>query len=114
MSPRAKYDISQSHSHSRTFRRTTAADATFLTECSFGISHDRILKLITDVEPFEPDWEGLKSIDLSKKGVDSLVRLKEFLPNLDEVNLSVYASLSPFVAVNVADSRCMLFIYIDT
>lgn len=75
------------NNQSRTFRRTTAADATFLTECSFGVSHDRIVKLITDVEPFEPDWEGLRSIDLSNNGVESLVRLKEFLPNLDEINL---------------------------
>ncbi|ORY73857.1 hypothetical protein BCR35DRAFT_293569 [Leucosporidium creatinivorum] len=87
---RARADRSShsNHSTSRTFRRTTNADATFLTECSFGVSADRLLQFITDVEPFEPDWEGLRSIDLRKKGAESVVRLKEFLPNLDEVNLN--------------------------
>jgi hypothetical protein len=78
---------SRSPSHSRTFRRTTAADATFLTECSFGVSRDKLIQLITDVEPFEPDWEGLRSIDLARKGAEGLVRLKDFLPSLDEVDL---------------------------
>lgn len=63
--------------------------ATFLTECSFGVSHDRLVKLITDVEPYEPNWEGLTSVDLSGKKAESLVRLKEFLPNLDEADLYV-------------------------
>ncbi|GAA5825295.1 hypothetical protein JCM11251_006925 [Rhodosporidiobolus azoricus] len=81
----------------RSFTRTNSApigptngnaNATFLTECSFGVSHDRILQYITDVEPFEPDWEGLKSIDLSGKKAESVVRMKEFLPSLDEVNLN--------------------------
>lgn len=74
----------RSGSQPRTFRRTTAADATFLTECSFGVSHELLVRYITDVEPFEPNWEGLTSIDLAKKGVESLVRLKEFIPRLDE------------------------------
>ncbi|GAA5886699.1 hypothetical protein JCM6882_005862 [Rhodosporidiobolus microsporus] len=79
----------------RSFTRTNSAptgnlnaNATFLTECSFGVSHDRLLQFITDVEPFEPDWEGLRSIDLSGKKAESVVRMKEFLPSLDEVNLN--------------------------
>ncbi|EIW72482.1 hypothetical protein TREMEDRAFT_25688, partial [Tremella mesenterica DSM 1558] len=63
------------------------ANATFLTECSFGVTRDRLVQLITDVEPFEPYWEDLLSIDLSDKGVDSVARLKEFLPNLRHVRL---------------------------
>ncbi|GAA6015309.1 hypothetical protein JCM11491_001007 [Sporobolomyces phaffii] len=80
---------SSTNTRSRTFSRTPGSrNATFLTECSFGVSHDRLLEFITDVEPFEPDWEGLTSIDLSRKKVESVVRLKEFLPKLDEVNLN--------------------------
>ncbi|WVQ70970.1 hypothetical protein IAR50_000495 [Cryptococcus sp. DSM 104548] len=63
------------------------ADATFLTECSFGVAHDKLVEMITDAEPFNPHWEKLKSIDLKGKGADSVARLKEFLPNLDEANL---------------------------
>jgi hypothetical protein len=68
----------------------TVGNATFLTECSFGVAHDKLVQLITDVQPFEPYWETLKSIDLRSRSVDSLARLKEFLPKLEEVLL--YAS----------------------
>ncbi|WWC58752.1 uncharacterized protein I303_101296 [Kwoniella dejecticola CBS 10117] len=64
-----------------------AGDATFLTECSFGVAHDKLVELITDVHPFEAHWEELKSINLKGKGADSVARLKEFLPALDEANL---------------------------
>jgi protein NUD1 len=63
------------------------ANATFLTECSFAVSHDRLVQVITDVEPFEPHWEKIGSINLSKKNVESVARLKEFLPKLDSLNL---------------------------
>ena len=81
--------LTGSRTGSRTFVRTHSqnGNATFLTECSFGVSHDRLLQYITDVEPFEPNWEDLRSIDLSGKKAEGVVRLKEFLPNLDEVNL---------------------------
>jgi protein NUD1 len=62
-----------------------ARDATFLTECSFGVAHDHLLQCITDVQPFEPYWEALTSIDLSDKQLDSLARLKEFMPKLEEL-----------------------------
>ncbi|KAF9235186.1 hypothetical protein BU15DRAFT_89671 [Melanogaster broomeanus] len=63
-------------------------NATFLTECSFGLAHDRLVQVITDVQPFEPYWEGLNSIDLSRKALDSVARLKEFLPKLDSLTLN--------------------------
>ncbi|TDL23216.1 hypothetical protein BD410DRAFT_747256 [Rickenella mellea] len=66
----------------------TNGNATFLTECSFGVAHDRLVQVITDVQPFEPHWEALASIDLSGKRVDSVARLKEFLPKLDALYLN--------------------------
>lgn len=63
------------------------ANATFLTDCSFTVAHDKLVEIITEVQPFEPHWERLTQIDLSKKGATSLARLKEFLPILDEANL---------------------------
>lgn len=72
------------------FRSSTGpGNATFLTECSFGVSQDRLIKHITDVAPYEPSWLDLRTVNLSSKGVDSLVKLKDFLPNLDEADLSV-------------------------
>ncbi|KIK69884.1 hypothetical protein GYMLUDRAFT_212772 [Collybiopsis luxurians FD-317 M1] len=67
---------------------TGSGNATFLTECSFGVAHDRLVQVITDVEPFEPHWEGLYSIDLSGKNIESVARLKEFLPRLDCLKLN--------------------------
>ncbi|KAI9443077.1 hypothetical protein H4582DRAFT_1922206 [Lactarius indigo] len=58
------------------------ANATFLTEASFGIAHDMLVRVITDMQPFEPYWEGLSSIDLSNKNIESVARLNEFLPQL--------------------------------
>lgn len=71
---------------SRSSRRNDA-NATFLTECSFGVTHDKLIQLITDVYGSEPYWEHLTLLDLRSKGVDSVTRLKEFLPELIEVYL---------------------------
>lgn len=76
---------------SSTYASRHAGNATFLTECSFGVAHDKLVEIITDIEPFNPHWDQLKSIDLRGKKADSVARLKEFLPNLDEVNLYVKA-----------------------
>jgi hypothetical protein len=74
-------------SHSFRHGRSNSADATFLTECSFAVAHDRLVQVITDVQPFEPYWEDLPSINLSGRTIESVARLKEFLPKLDELNL---------------------------
>ena len=58
-----------------------------MTECSFGVAHDRLVEVITDVQPFEPYWEQLTSIDLSNAKLESAARLKEFLPQLDTLSL---------------------------
>ncbi|OBZ71732.1 Septation initiation network scaffold protein cdc11 [Grifola frondosa] len=68
--------------------RDVSRNATFLTECSFGVAHDRLVQVITDVQPFEPYWEELTSIDLSNRHIDSAARLKEFLPRLDSLSLN--------------------------
>ena len=77
----------RSLSRSQTHRPGVDPNATFLTECSFGVAHDRLVQVITDIQPFEPHWESLKSIDLSKKSIESVARLKEFLPQLDCLSL---------------------------
>lgn len=72
------------------------ANATFLTECSFGVAHDRLVEVLTDVQPFEPFWDGLAAIELSGKKLESVARLKEFLPRLDSLNLYVSLILTYF------------------
>ncbi|KAF5376832.1 hypothetical protein D9757_008894 [Collybiopsis confluens] len=86
-SPRASKRV---FSRSPRFSNSRASgNATFLTECSFGIAHDRLVQVLTDVEPFEPHWEELSSIDLSGKNVESVARLKELLPRLDHLKLAI-------------------------
>lgn len=89
-------DADVSTLHARSFRRSRShreangngiGQATFLTECSFAATSDHLVKVITDVQPFEPYWEELREVDLSAKGLEGVGRLKEFLPSLDEVNL---------------------------
>jgi len=63
-------------------------NATFLTEASFGVAHDKLVQVITDVQPFEPHWEELSRIDLSNKSIESVARLKEFLPRLHTLSLN--------------------------
>lgn len=82
---RRVFSMSRSNDLSEQDRR----NMTFLTECSFGVAHDKLVQVITDVLPFEPHWEDLSSIDLSKKSLDSVARLKEFLPKLDALTLCV-------------------------
>ena len=74
-----RHPISSNVVASRTGKQ---ADATFLTEASFGVAHDVLVQVITDLQPFEPYWEELSSIDLSNKNIESVARLNEFLPQL--------------------------------
>ncbi|KZT20011.1 hypothetical protein NEOLEDRAFT_1172770 [Neolentinus lepideus HHB14362 ss-1] len=97
--PNAKASVSKANSDRRNLSRSPSVrspkslsksvkdNATFLTECSFGVAHDRLVQVITDVQPFEPYWEELSVIDLSRKNLDSVARLKEFLPRLDSLCL---------------------------
>jgi protein NUD1 len=79
--------FSRSPSLRPSVRSETRGNATFLTECSFAVAHDRLVQVITDVEPFEPHWENLASINLSGKRIESAARLKEFLPRLNSLNM---------------------------
>ena len=62
-------------------------DMTLLTDASFNFAHDKVLEAITDVEPWEPGWDELQTVNLSRRRLESCVRLKEFLPMLEEVDL---------------------------
>ena len=62
-------------------------NSTLLTECSFGVAHDKLVQVLTDVQPYEPYWDELTTVDLSQKNLDSVARLKEFTPRLDSLVL---------------------------
>ncbi|KAL7279731.1 hypothetical protein ACG7TL_006138 [Trametes sanguinea] len=73
-------------------------------KCSFGVAHDRLVQVITDVQPFEPYWEDLSSIDLSHRNLDSAARLKEFLPKLDSLSFHLLNLENLDISRNQIDS----------
>lgn len=87
--------VPRGDSASRTFSRTpktrtseVAGETTLLTtEASFRITHEQLVRVLTTVEPYEPYWETLKVMDIRRKGVESLNRLKELMPNLDRIHV---------------------------
>jgi protein NUD1 len=91
LTERTRDSTRETSSFNRDLSRRTSVNgngnATFLTECSFGVARDRLVEVITDVQPFEPHWEDLACIDLSEKRLESVARLKELLPRLHELIL---------------------------
>ena len=81
-------------SRSMRYDRRQDPNATYLTECSFGVAHDKLVQVITDVYGSEPYWEGLGEIDLSGKGVEGVAKMKEFLPAVRDVRLYVDVCLN--------------------
>ncbi|KAG5221203.1 sin component scaffold protein [Salix suchowensis] len=69
-------------------------------------AHDRLVQVITDVQPFEPHWEELSHIDLSEKKIESVARLKEFLPHLDSLSFGVPSSVR---TLSVSSNRFACF-----
>lgn len=64
-----------------------AGNQTILTEASFAVTQDRLVQAITQVHPYEPHWENLADIDLSGFGLESVTKMKEYLPALVNLNL---------------------------
>ena len=91
---------------SRPMPARSQPNATFLTEASFGVAHDKLVQVITDLQPFEPYWEELSSIDLANKNIESVARLKEFLPQLH--TLSLWVRSEPIIHCMLADMAVVI------
>ena len=68
---------------------------TILTEASFAVTQDRLVQAITQVHPYEPHWEELSDINLSGFGLESVTKMKDYLPALVKLNLCAALSLQP-------------------
>ncbi|KAG7443173.1 L domain-like protein [Guyanagaster necrorhizus] len=94
-----------------TFKPATSVNASFLTECSFGVAHDRLVQILTDVEPWHPHWETIRCVDLKGRGLESVARLGELMPSLSVCSLNsnalTYLSGVPkgIRTLGVADNR---------
>lgn len=67
------------------------ANQTILTEASFVITQDRLVQAITQVHPYEAHWEDLPEIKLVGFGIESVTRMKDYLPSV--MNLDLYVVL---------------------
>ncbi|KAK0534174.1 Protein nud1 [Tilletia horrida] len=65
-----------------------AGHLTLATNASFSVARDRIVELIADVAPWEEHWEEMDEIDLSGRRVETVLRLRDFCPALENVFLS--------------------------
>ncbi|PKI85772.1 hypothetical protein MVES_000725 [Malassezia vespertilionis] len=62
-----------------------ASERSILTNASFQVARDKIVELLTDVAPWEPDWKHMARVDLRARKLESCIGLNEFLPNVREV-----------------------------
>lgn len=55
---------------------------------AFALATEDLIKHITDVEPYEPYWEHVRRLNLSRRGLVTLHRLNDFCPRLEELDVS--------------------------
>ena len=57
-------------------------------ENRFSFTIKNLVQKITDIEPFEPHWDYLRSLDLGNRNLESLHMLDEFCGRIEELNIS--------------------------
>lgn len=82
-------------------------ERSMISSASFRLTKDKLVELLTDVAPWEPDWQTLTKVDLRARRLESCIGLGEHLPNVEEVwmdhNLVAFAmGLPPSVRVLTA------------
>lgn len=87
MSARSPWSLSMLRGSNRRSLMGNGGISFSATNASFNIAHDNMLALLTDIAPFELPWHNIRTIDLRGRRVDSLVRIDEFLPRLEEALL---------------------------
>lgn len=57
-------------------------------EGGLALATQNLVKQLTDIEPYEPYWDFIRSIDLHNRGLGSLYMLNEYCPCLEELDVS--------------------------
>lgn len=57
-------------------------------EYSFSVAQDNLVRHLTDVEPFEPYWEYMKSLKLNDRKILTIHGLHEWCPRIEELDVS--------------------------
>ncbi|KAK9450331.1 uncharacterized protein V1518DRAFT_413570 [Limtongia smithiae] len=59
-----------------------------LLDSSFSIAVHNLVKVLSDLYPSEMRWEDLAVLDLHGRGLETLVRLSEWCPNVVDINMN--------------------------
>lgn len=57
-------------------------------EYSFSVARDNLVRHLTDVEPFEPYWEYMKSLKLNDRKILTVHGLHEWCPRIEELDVN--------------------------
>ncbi|KAK9465747.1 hypothetical protein V1512DRAFT_248796 [Lipomyces arxii] len=57
-------------------------------ESSFSIAVQNLVKVLTDIQPFEVHWEDIVNLDLQGRELETLVRLEDWCPSIVELDVS--------------------------
>lgn len=57
-------------------------------EGGLALATQNLVKQLTDIEPYEPYWDLIRSIDLHHRGIGSLYMLSEYCPCIEELDVS--------------------------
>lgn len=87
-------------------------DRSALSQASFRVTRERLVELLTDVAPWEPDWARLQRVDFRARRLESCIGLEDYVPNAEEVwldhNRVAFAMGVPAsVRVLTASSNCI-------
>lgn len=63
---------------------TSAERSAHATQASFRVTRSKLVELLTDVAPWEPDWRSLRRVDLRARRLESCIGMAEQLPQLEE------------------------------
>ncbi|KAK9317709.1 hypothetical protein V1522DRAFT_404006 [Lipomyces starkeyi] len=57
-------------------------------ESSFSIAVQNLVKILSDIHPFEPYWQDITILELQGRDLETLVRLDEWCPQLLNLNVN--------------------------
>ncbi|WFC94486.1 hypothetical protein MBRA1_001116 [Malassezia brasiliensis] len=91
--------------------RTMDADHSVTNGASFRLTRERLLELLTDAAPWEPDWARLARVDLRARRLESCIGLEDYVPHVEELwidhNRVAYATgVPPSVRTLTASHNC--------
>lgn len=91
LSPLADFTIHQtdaSHLGRRDRAERRGLLAPHEVEGRLALATQNLVKQLTDIEPYEPYWDLIRSIDLHNRGIGSLYMLNEYCPCIEEIDVS--------------------------